>query len=361
MRIALIGGIYGKDERFRRKLQVTPETTLERGLAVRGCEITTLNHYAAIDVKQFDVVHVHHLSYGAIRAAADNSAAAFVYTSHDPLAMSGLLRGRRQLAARFVISRADAIVALSKSEADFQQRNYPLAGAVHTVIPNGIDLATCSYARHNAAGKGRPWQILYVGQLIAQKNIDSLVRALALIERPVELELAYHNSALEIPLKNLATELGLNERVRFLGPKSPNELAAIYQRADVFVLPSAGEALPSVVTEAMLCGTPVVATDVGGVREQLGGYGVCVSPGRHDELAAAITFVLDHYEKFAARGEAANVYAREQFSVERMIDRHLELYGHLLAQRGPRRRHKALRVPVNAILKAGLNLICATK
>jgi glycosyltransferase involved in cell wall biosynthesis len=361
MRIALVGGIYGKDESFRRNLQVTPETILEHGLIARGHEVATFSHYATFDAIKFDVIHVHHLSYGTTRVAADNSDTAFVYTSHDALAMSGLLHRHRQLATRFVISRADAVVALSKSEANFQQRNYPLAGALHTVIPNGIDPANYTYARDNTAGKGRPWQLLYTGQLIALKNIDVLLRALALLKQPVKLDLVYHNSALEIPLRKLTSELGLSARVRFLGPKSPRELANIYQRADVFVLPSASEALPSVVTEAMLCGTPVVATDVGGVREQLGGYGVCVSPGRPDELAAAISYVLDHYEQFTARSETVSVYARERFSVESMVDRHLELYASLLERKGPRRRHTAFRVPVNAILKMGVSLICAMK
>ena len=79
------------------------------------------------------------------------------------------------------MSRADAVVALSKAEANFQQRNYQLAGAMHTVIPNGIDATNYTYARNNAAGKGRPWQLLYVGQLIALKNVDVLLRALARI------------------------------------------------------------------------------------------------------------------------------------------------------------------------------------
>jgi glycosyltransferase involved in cell wall biosynthesis len=113
----------------------------------------------------------------------------------------------------------------------------------------------------------------------------------------------------------------------------------MYQRADVFVLPSAGEALPSVVTEAMLCGTPVVATDVGGVREQLHGYGLCVQPGRPDELAAAIACVLDHYKQFAAQSEPASAYARQRFTIDAMVDRHLELYADLLDKKGPRRRH----------------------
>jgi glycosyltransferase involved in cell wall biosynthesis len=361
MKIALVGGVYGKDESYRTRLQVTPETLLEQGFIAGGQEVSTFSHYAPINADQFDVIHVHHLSYGSVRAATDTTEAAFAYTSHDPLAMSRMLGWPRRIAARFVASRADAVVALSKAEADFQRRNYQLAGAIHTVIPNGIDSRNYAYVRTNAAGIGRPWQLLYVGQLIAMKNVDVLLRAVARIRQPIEVQLVYHNSSLEIPLRRLAFELGLSERVFFLGSKSPRELAALYQRADLFVLPSAGEALPSVVTEAMLCGTPVIASDVGGIREQLCGYGVCVPPGRPDELATAISYVLDHYEIFAARSGAASTYAREQFSIKNMIDRHLELYATLLDCKGPRRRHAALKVPLNSVLKMGVSLRCAMK
>jgi glycosyltransferase involved in cell wall biosynthesis len=361
MKIALVGGIYGKDEAFRSRLQVTPETVLENGLMSRGHNVSTFSHYCVINTEQFEVIHVHHLSYGSIRVALDDTSAAFVYTSHDPLAMAGMLVRHRRIASHFVVSRADAVVALSEAEANFQKESYSLSGATHTVIPNGIDSANYTYARSNSASKGRPWQLLYVGQLNVLKNVDVLLHALLQIKQPVELQLAYHNSETEIVLRKLASELGLSERVHFLGSKSPRELAALYQGADVFVLPSGGEALPSVVTEAMLCGTPVVATDVGGVREQLGGYGVCVSPGSSAELAAAISHVFEHYGHFEAQGRIASAYARDRFSVKSMVDCHLKLYATLLTRKGPRRRHTASSAPVNAALKLGVGLICATK
>src|ERR1700722_670622 len=142
MKIALVGGIYGRDRSYRRKMRYTPETNLEHGLVAKGHEVATFSHYAAIDTKKFDLVHVHHLSYGATRAAADSSSAAFVYTSLDGAAMTRSLSSlSRQIAARFVMSRADAVVALSIGEADFQQRSYSLGGAIHTVIATGVDSA----------------------------------------------------------------------------------------------------------------------------------------------------------------------------------------------------------------------------
>lgn len=365
MKIALIGGIYGKDKGFRQSLQMTPETILERGLKDRGHRVETLGHCQEIDGSAFDIVHVHHLGLGAVRLGSDSSGAAFVFTSHDPLAVMNLEPKRsRRLASHWVMSRADAVVALSHLEAAFQRQHYPLSGAIQEVIPNGIDPGNYQYARRNDAGKSRPWQILFVGQLIEMKKADVLLQALALLPQPAELELAYHNATLETGLRRLAADLGLGERVRFLGPETPEELAALYQRADVFVLSSVAEALPSVVTEAMLCGTPIVATDVGGVREQLGGYGVVVPAGQVRPLAAAISQVIEHYDQFANQGEAMSREARKRFSIENMVDRHLELYTRLLDQPGARRRHSALRAfraPMNAAVNVGVALLCAIK
>jgi glycosyltransferase involved in cell wall biosynthesis len=362
MKIALIGGIYGKDKGFRQSLQMTPETILERGLRDRGHQVETLSHHQVIDGSAFDIVHVHHLGLGALRLASDSSSAAFVFTSHDPLAVMSLEPKRsRRLASHWVMSRVDAVVALSHLEAEFQRQKYSLSGAIVEVIPNGIDGGNYQYVRQNKAGKSSPWQLLFVGQLIEMKRADLLLQALALLAQPVELTLAYHNATLEASLRQLAADLGLSEQVHFLGSKNPKELAGLYQRADVFVQSSVAEALPSVVSEAMFCGTPIVATDVGGVREQLGGFGVVIPPGQVRPLAAAISRVIEHYDEFANQGEAMSREARKRFSVENMVDRHLKLYTRLIVQPGARRRHSAFRVPMNAAVNLGVSLLCATK
>ncbi|MBI3696446.1 MAG: glycosyltransferase, partial [Acidobacteria bacterium] len=346
MRICLVGGIYGKSAELRRVFQMTPETILEQGLRSRGHEVTTAGHRQSPDWMRFDVIHVHHLGLGALRAACARSEAAFVFTTHDPEAICGLpvTRGRR-LAMRWVMSKADAVVALSAAEARFQQRTYLLAGARQAVISNGIDAETYTYVRKNEAGRNGAWRLLYVGQLIEMKRVDVLLRALSRLPESVEADLVYHNSALEQRLRELAVNLGLERRVRFAGGKNPAELRDMYQRADLLVHPSAGEALPSVLTEAMLCGTPLVATAIAGVPEQLAGYGVLVRPGCDEDLAVAIRQVLEHYDEYAAKSEPASRYARQRFSIEQMVSRHLELYQGLAAERKPRRRHGFLGAP----------------
>jgi glycosyltransferase involved in cell wall biosynthesis len=341
--ICIIGGIYGKSASFRKTAQYTPETLLEAGLRSQGHSVTTLSHYDIIPNRRFDVVHVHHLSWGAVRAACLDSGARFVFTPHDPRALCGRLSLLRQFATRFFMSRADAVIALSETEAAFQRRTYDLRHTMHAVIPNGIDLDTYRYVPHGAPARDEPWRLLYVGQLNQQKQVDVLLNALARSPANVELSLAFHVDTLRPELDKLAAGLGLASRVHFLGPQPPQALASLYQAAHLFVLPSAGEALPSVVTEAMACGTPVVATRVGGIAEQLGPYGFLVSPGDADELAGAIRQVLERYPHYAEQGEAMSRSTRGRFSVEQMVDRHIHLYEELLSAHSRSRRSMASR------------------
>src|SRR5437016_12870663 len=126
---------------------------------------------------------------------------------------------------RYVLSRADGVVALSTAEAGFQKRNYRLEDAAHTTIHNGIDANIYQYRRENIAGRGRPWQLLFAGQLIPLKGVDILVNALALLPDDIELTLVYQNNSMERELRELASRLGLKERVRVRGKRTPAELA----------------------------------------------------------------------------------------------------------------------------------------
>jgi glycosyltransferase involved in cell wall biosynthesis len=141
------------------------------------------------------------------------------------------------------------------------------------VIPNGIDETVFGYVPPRA-DRGEPWRLLYVGQLIPVKGLDYLVDALAILQRrcSVGLDLVYQVDTRLPALKARVDALRISG-VRFLGNRSPSELAEIYAACDLLVLPSVSEALPSVISEAMLVGRPVVASDVGGIKDQIGRVG----------------------------------------------------------------------------------------
>ncbi len=332
MRLGIVGGIFGKPDEYRSKVESTPETVLADELERRGHQVIRLAHETQLDLRYLDVVHVHHLSFGALAAATDSSSTPFVFTPHF-FRYTSL---RHRVAARYVVRRADAVISLSTVEADWQRAAYRIPRDRQAMIPNGISETVFTYSPPSAPSEGR-WRLLYVGQLVGWKGVDTLLRALAGVARSyeVELDLVYQVDTEEPALRRLADELGL-DRVRFLGVRSPAEVSQLLAAAHLLILPSLrGEALPSVISEAMFVGRPVVATDVAGVREQLADFGVVVPPGDSELLASGICRVLAGYNAHAHRALEMSRNARDRFSIGAMVDGHERLYESLM--RAPRR------------------------
>ena len=176
-----------------------------------------------------------------------------------------------------------------------------------------------------------------VAGLRPQKNHRLLLQAFAqaapqlpdalllLVGPPDRLDPAYAES-----LKALAQELGLGQRVRFLGSRA--DVPDILRASDVFVLSSDYEGNPLSVLEAMAAGLPVVSTAVGGVPElvQHGATGLLVPAGDARALAEAITQLGRDADQRAAMGHAARQTALERFDVRAMSRAYAALYQQLL-------------------------------
>jgi glycosyltransferase involved in cell wall biosynthesis len=146
----------------------------------------------------------------------------------------------------------------------------------------------------------------------------------------VHLRLVYHNAHLEADYKRFAQQLSIADCVEWVGILGPEQLAEEYGKADLLVLPSFADCLPSVVTEALLCGTPVVAGGVCGVPEQVGPYGEVVVPGDVVALATAIERMLRARPRFQALAGEMRAYAENKYNPAAMVRGHLQLYDDLL-------------------------------
>lgn len=194
---------------------------------------------------------------------------------------------------RRTLWRCDEVIAVSQSLAERTTALEPrLAGRV-SVLRNGVDrrrfTITAGRSERPEAGPA----LLSVGNLIPLKGHDLVIRALERL--PGSTLTIVGEGPQRASLARLAEELGLGSRVRFTGNVDQAELSGLYNASDVTVLASESEGLPNVVLESLACGTPVVATNVGGVGEVLRhpDAGRMTDDRSAPALAAAVNAVLD--------------------------------------------------------------------
>ncbi|GAA5218542.1 glycosyltransferase family 4 protein [Corallincola platygyrae] len=181
--------------------------------------------------------------------------------------------------------------------------------------------------------QGAEHLLLAVGRLSREKGFSHLLHAMADMEQShpgTKLLIVGEGGQREF-LTELTDRLGLNQRV--LMPGFSDQIPALLQRADLFVMPSLTEGLPMALLEAMASGTPVVASAVGGIPDVLeqGKCGVLVPPADDVALSKGIASLLDDPEKAAITAAKARVRQLENYSVGAMTDAYLALYQDLLA------------------------------
>lgn len=189
---------------------------------------------------------------------------------------------------------ADGIVAVSRDLAD-RIVTLGAASANVRVIYDGVDDALFHPGDKAAARAelGLPHHariLLYVGNLVAVKSVNILIDAMKELDA---LLFVIGEGPQRAALEAQAAGRGLRDRVSFRGSLPLEQLPAWYRAADVFVLPSLSEGVPNVLLEASACGTPWVASAVGGIPEITDrGPSRLVAPGDSARLAAAIRDML---------------------------------------------------------------------
>ena len=341
--VCLVGGIFDQPEAVRSKQLVTPETVLLDGFRKAGVTVYAVGHAGFQPSDDYDIIHVHHFGRAALKIASSRCRARVVFTGHNGLIPTGWERSRlRRYTFQYVVDKADAYIALSRAEARYYAR-VTSADKIHT-IPNGVPADVFRAAGHRRKRTDKEHcDVLYVGQLIDWKGVNFLLEAVQRLRkhRDVHLRLVYHNAQLEAELRRQAEDLGIARHVEFVGILDPRELAEEYHQADLLALPSFADCLPSVVTEALLCGTPVVAGGVCGVPEQIGPYGRAVPPGDSAALAAAMETVLADRPRWQDMAAEIRAYAEQTFKPETMVARHLALYRDMIEGRAATARRRA--------------------
>jgi rhamnosyl/mannosyltransferase len=273
-----------------------------------------------------DVIHVHSpYPLGELSAWLLGRRPPLVITHHsDVVRQQGWLRLYGPLLHR-VLRRADRIIATSPCYIETSPWLRPVAEKC-TVIPLGVDTRRFVPPPRPFAG---PPTLLFAGRLRYYKGLDTLLRGL--VELPGVRLLVVGDGPLRGAWEALATELGLSERVIFLGEVADAELPALYHQAHLFVLPAnaRAEAFGAVLLEAMASGLPCVTTEVGTgtswvVQDRVTGR--VVPPRDPAALAAVIRDLLADPGRLAALAAACRARVEAEFDERVMVERVLALY-----------------------------------
>ncbi len=235
---------------------------------------------------------------------------------------------------RFVARRLDAIVTSSQASAGQIRRDFGIDPERLHMLGNGLDT---DLFRPDPQATRVPGEILCVGRTSdPNKGVAFLVRALAKLPPDVRLVLVDEDHPLH-DAKMLAAKLGIApERLRITGRVETEDLVRLYQRASLVVVPSLYEGFGLPATEAMACGTPVVASNAGALPEVMhtGGGGLLVAPGDPDALAKGIATLLEQPDASARIGAEARARIVAAYSWPRIAAQTAALYRRVLGLRG---------------------------
>lgn len=189
----------------------------------------------------------------------------------------------------------DHVVTVSRDLAD-RINAMGVSPARITIMPRGVDTERFRPGdkRGARAALNLPLNLpvlLWVGRMVAVKNLDVLLRAAHLVRACGErfLLCLVGDGPLEGSVRDRIAELGLEPYVRLVGPAAHDQLPLWYQASDHFVLPSLSEGTPNVLLEAQACGKPFIASRVGGIPDlAVEGIDTLVAPSDAAALAAAL-------------------------------------------------------------------------
>jgi len=279
-----------------------------------------------------DIVHAHdtYLPYSTAAALVSKKYPTLL-TVHDVVAEKIKFVGGYRFLTRlvtiphekYVLSKIQNIIVCSQFNKEII--NSMTSSKVY-VIPNGVNLPSIQ----NIQSRSLPMSsIFYVGMLLKSKGVDILISAIPIIKKSIPDACLYIAGAgkEEAKLKNLVKELNVEGNVKFLGFITEEEKYAYYKSIDIFVLPSLFEPFGIVLLEAMACGKPIVASNVGGIPYIVedGKTGLLFESENVEDLAEKIVTLLKDKESREKMGKAGKERAKE-FTWEKVAERTVEVY-----------------------------------
>ena len=305
--------------------------------------------FARRDGAAYDLVHGHYWMSGIV---ASNLAARWSVPHVAMFHTLGEVKNRarsgehepasRIAAERAIASSADRIIVASEHEKQSLTSLYGSSAERIAVVPCGVDLDLFApmdkeFARRRLGLRSTERIILFVGRIEPLKGIDILIDAAAQLHEDENFAVlivggdARAREQIEV-LRSQAAALGVDHHISFVGAVEHHELPLYYNAADVCVVPSHYESFGLVAVESMACGTPVVASRVGGLTTTIsdGETGYLIPWRCAEPFAERLELLLDNDELRASFGRAGRE-AVERFRWSHVTDAVAALYDDVLA------------------------------
>jgi glycosyltransferase involved in cell wall biosynthesis len=302
-----------------------------RAVSVGGLPIIPSLFLRVLAQRGRPILHAHYAQAGMVEvvmAAARLRRFPVVVHHHLDVRATGrfglIFEWYRRHILPLTLRRADAVIVFSTAQASEMAGRGVRASRIR-VIPNGVDVGP---ERPDPAGAGRPRRIVFVGRLVSQKNVATLLLALVGISHRFDTTIV-GDGPLRNELEDAASAHGL-AHVRFTGQLSPSEARAELRAADIFVLPSSSEGMPLALLEAMAEGAIAVGSDVSGIKDLIhdGENGLLFAAGDPAALRKVLVAIgagtID-----TRRLRAAGYQTALRFSRQAATDRLFEMYRQL--------------------------------
>ncbi len=294
-----------------------------------------VNTFAAEKGIHYDVIHSHYWMSGlAAMPLADRWGGTPIVQMFHTL---GEMKNRiakspderetpeRIAAEKRVLARADRVVVATLAEQTQLRFLYKASDRKLEVIPPGVDTShfypiPADEAKQFLGLKPGNRMVLFVGRIEPLKGVDTLIRAMACLKlkdraRPEHLAIIGGDPDVDpqkmtaemARLQKLSDDLCMSKMVVFLGKRGQDTLPYYYSAAEVLVMPSHYESFGMVALEAMACGTPVIASDIGGLGflVQDGETGFTIPDGEPDTMCEKLSLLLSDRELRTRMGQRA--------------------------------------------------------
>lgn len=268
--------------------------------------------------KDYDIVHAHLFpTIYWVSLAARGLKIKLIYTEHSTF------NSRREKwyfkpIERFMYKRYDKIISISRQTQDALTLWLGEHDERFIIIENGVDTKKFSSIKTPVI----PESLIMVSRFATSKDQETVIKAMKYIDKKATLRFVGDGEN-RIHCEKLTEELGLADRIQFLGARS--DVAELISSAYIGIQSSKWEGFGLTAVEIMACGKPIVASDVDGLKQVVEGAGVIFKCGNENELAATVNHLLNDNDYYQKVSERCSLRALE-YDISVMSKKYLDVY-----------------------------------